>query len=46
VYYSELLEVDVSKDMEHPLTGINRGFGKLRDLAALALVDIECKETL
>jgi hypothetical protein len=32
--------------MEHPFTGINRGFGQLSDLAALALVEIDRKEPL
>jgi hypothetical protein len=42
----ELLEVHISEDVEYPLTGINRGFGQLSDLATLALVDIERKEPL
>jgi hypothetical protein len=43
---SELLEVHISKRREHPLTGINRGFGQLGDLAAFALVEIEGKQLL
>jgi hypothetical protein len=43
---SELLEVHISKDMEHPLTGVNRGFGQLSDLPPLAFIDIKREETL